>query len=130
MKKLSKSYFGIIIGSIILFFGLISIAFKWFSVELHSYMISFSMVVIIVSYFKSLKRKQGVTRDELTRKIADRSAAYSWQITLITLLIIYWLNFFEILKFSINGIVAILYITMIVSMIYFQKRFWKNGNVE
>ncbi|MGM5488659.1 MAG: hypothetical protein ACQESG_06940 [Nanobdellota archaeon] len=50
-----------------------------------------------------------------------------WAITLIALLGIFWLNHFEILRFSVNAVITIVYVIMIATMIFYQKLHWKRG---
>lgn len=88
------------------------------------------MVMIIIGFIGMIKKKQGPAKDELTRKIADRAAAYSWVITLITLMIVFWLNQFEVVKFSVNAVISIVYFIMIATMIAYQQIFWRRGDVE
>jgi hypothetical protein len=85
------------------------------------------MIMIVIGVVNTIKKKEGVAKDEMTRKIADRAAAYSWVITLIALLLVFWLNHFEIVEFSVNAVISIVYVIMIATMIYYQKKFWRRG---
>lgn len=89
--------------------------------------ITMGMVMIVVGVLNTIRKREGVTKDEMTRKIADRSAAYSWVMTLLALLLIFWLNHFEVIEFTINAVISIVYVIMIATMIYFQKRYMKRG---
>ena len=89
--------------------------------------ITIGMVMIVIGTVSMIRKREGPAKDELTRRIADRAAAYSWVITLIALLGIFWLNHFEILRFSVNAVITIVYVIMIATMIFFQKHYWERG---
>jgi len=89
---------------------------------------SIGINLLAVTVFNFLKNKDGINKDELTRKIADRSAAYSWVITFFIIFIIYWLNYLEIVNFTINSVLIIIYFFMILSVLIFQNIFLKKGD--
>ncbi|MFO7710657.1 MAG: hypothetical protein R6V53_02730 [Candidatus Woesearchaeota archaeon] len=118
----------IIAGVIIMMIGILMTAFDIYAEKIaQGGIITIGMIMIVIGVVNTIKKKQGPAKDELTRKIADRAAAYSWVITLITLLLIFWLNHFEIVVFSVNAVITIIYVIMVATMIFYQKRYWKRG---
>ena len=131
MKEKNKNITTIAVGAIILLAGLLMIAFGIMPEKIaQGGVITIGMVMIVVGVVGMIKKHQGVAKDELTRKIADRAAAYSWVITLITLLVVFWLNHFGIVRFSVNAVIGITYVIMVATMIFYQKLFWKKGDVK
>lgn len=130
-KTNKKNTITIAAGALIMIVGILLTALD-IAIEkiAQSGIITIGMVMIVVGVINSIKKKEGVAKDELTRKIADRAAAYSWVITLITLLFIFWLNHFEIITFSVNAVISITYVVMVATMIYYQQKYWKRGDVE
>jgi peptidoglycan/LPS O-acetylase OafA/YrhL len=129
--KNKKNSITIIVGTIIMLAGILLVALNIASEKIiQGGVITIGMIMIVIGVVNTIKKKEGVAKDELTRKIADRAAAYSWVITLIALLLIFWMNHFEIIKFSINGIISIIYVIMVATMIYYQKKYWKKGDVK
>ena len=128
-KNINKgSIITIIIGAFVMFTGIILVGLDIAKEKiLQGGVVTIGMIMIVIGVVNSIKKHEGVAKDELTRKIADRAAAYSWVVTLISLLIVFWLNHFEIVQFSVNAVISIVYVIMIVTMIYYQKKYWKRG---
>ncbi|MBW2982751.1 hypothetical protein KY327_00435 [Candidatus Woesearchaeota archaeon] len=130
MRIPKKNTITILAGTAILLAGIGLIAFTSLDEKvIESGLVTMGMVMIVIGFVNSLKKKQGVAKDELTRKIADRAAAYSWVITLLALLLVYWLHHFEVVRFTVQGVIGITYLVMVATMIAFQRRFWKRGDV-
>ncbi|MBD3203768.1 hypothetical protein GF327_05705 [Candidatus Woesearchaeota archaeon] len=126
-----KNMITIFAGTIIMLIGITLIMLDIASEKIaQGGIITMGMVMIVIGVINSIRKKQGVAKDELTRKIADRAAAYSWVITLLTLLGVFWLNHFEVIEFSVNRVISITYVVMVATMIFFQQRFWKKGDVK
>lgn len=97
---------------------------------INSGLITAGLVMVVIAFVQMIKQREGPVKDELTRKIADRAAAYSWVTTLLVLLIIYWLHYFGAVTFTVNAVIAITYVVMIASMIICQRVFWRQGDVR
>jgi len=130
--KYSKKYkITLYVGFLILLISLLFTLFTSYSQIIYeSGLITIGLVMVIISIIKLIKKRKTPEKDELTRRIADRAAAYSWFFTLIALLIIYWLNFLKVIIFSVNEVIAITYMVMIFTMIFYQSKFWKKGDVN
>ncbi len=128
MEKNKKNNSMIIFGIIIMFVGILLVAFDIAKEKIiEGGIITIGMIMIVIGLINTISKRDNSKKDEMTRKIADRAAAYSWVITLIALLIVFWLNHFEIIQFSVNGVITIVYLIMITTMIYYQKKYWKRG---
>lgn len=124
----SKKWPIIILGTIVMLTGIGLKAFGIASAKItQAGVITMGMVMIITGVVNMIRKQEGVVKDELSRKIADRAAAYSWVITLLALLVVFWLNHFEIIQFSVNAVISITYVVMIATMLFYQKKFWKGG---
>ena len=131
MKNKTRNMITIGVGIVIMLTGIILTALDIGTEKItQGGVITIGMIMIVIGFISMIRKKQGPAKDELTRKIADRAAAYSWVITLIALLVVFWLNHFEVLQFSVNAVIGIMYVIMVATMIYFQKIFWKRGDVE
>lgn len=131
MDNKKKYTLTITVGTLIMLAGILLIAFTEFDEKItQSGIITGGMVMIIIGVIGMIKKREGPAKDELTRKIADRAAAYSWVITLISLLIIFWLNHFEVITFTVNAVISITYVIMVGTMIFYQNRFWKKGDIK
>jgi uncharacterized membrane protein len=132
MTNLNRRYLiTVIVGTLILLAGIFLAAFTEYSEKItQSGIITIGMVMIVVGVVRMIRKREGPAKDELTRKIADRSAAYSWLATLLVLFVVYWLNFFEVFTFTVNGVIAITYVVMVFTMILCQRIFWRKGDVR
>ena len=120
----------IAVGAAIMLTGILLAAFTPLTEKIvQGGFITMGMVMVIIGIMRLLKKTQGPQKDELTRKIADRAAAYSWLITLLALLLVYWLDNFGVVAFTVPGVIATTYAVMVGTMIYFQRRFWRRGDV-
>ncbi len=129
-KNYSKKFkISLIFGVIILLLGILLTALNVLTDSFSSVLISVGQILIIVSYVRMIKYKNGPAKDELTRKIADRAAAYSWFYTLIVLFIIFWIDYFKLIFLTVEGVISILYVVMIFTMIFYQQWFWKKGDL-
>lgn len=118
-------------GAVIMIAGILLSAFTSLSDKIYeSGIITMGMVMIVIGVVYMIKKREGVVKDELTRKIADRAAAYSWLITLLTLLVVFWLNHFELIEFTVNAVITITYVVMVATMVVFQRVFWLRGDVK
>lgn len=89
------------------------------------------MVMVVIGVVHLLrKRKGGVQKDELTRRIAEKAAGWSWFITLFVLLAVFWIDHFGLVELSVKSLIAILYIVLVGTMIGFQQYFWRTGNLR
>ena len=131
MNVKKKNLITILTGTAILLGGILLTVLDIASEKIaQAGVITMGMVMIVIGVINTIKKREGPAKDELTRKIADRAAAYSWVITLIALMMVFWLNHFEVVTFSVNAIIGITYVVMVVTMVFYQKKFWKEGDVK
>jgi len=88
------------------------------------------MVMVVIGVVYLLRKRKGVHKDELTRRIAEKAAGWSWFITLFVLLVVFWLDHFQVVVLSVKGLIAILYVVLVGTMIGFQQYFWHTGNLD
>lgn len=121
----------ILLGALVLVIGMAIIALSPADrAGSESTLISIGVVMIVVGFVRNLRQRDGIVKDERTRKIADRSAAYSWVLTLLVLMAAYWLNRFGAVAFTVDGIIATTYVTMVATMIGFQQYYARRGDTE
>lgn len=75
------------------------------------------------------KRPDSLKKDERSRKIGAFSASWSWIITIFVLMIMFWVNRLNIFLLGANEVIALTYITMVLSLLIFKHHFNKKGDV-
>ncbi len=68
--------------------------------------------------------------DEITRKISASAATYSWLITLTFVGVLFYLDYFGLLKMTVEKVLSIIILVMIGTLILFYAYFARKGEVE
>ncbi|MCD4806180.1 MAG: hypothetical protein K8R13_01125 [Methanococcoides sp.] len=118
------------IGTLILLLGIILEVFTSIDSIITISLINAGIIVILVSYYKFIKYKGGHTQDEWTRKIGRTGLAYSWIVTFVVTIGLFWVDYFGWLQMSVNEVLVIIFFTMIISVNLFQFYFKRQGDVE
>ncbi len=132
VKDMRTKTYRIIIGTFILVAGLLMNIFTDANQTLVISMIISGSVLIIYTVYYQIRYKEtgGPVQDEWIRRINTASLANSWFITFILILLIFWIDHLHIYSFTIDQVVAILFITMILTANMFQLYFRKKGDIE
>ncbi len=127
----AKTY-RIVIGTFILVAGLLMNIFTDVSRTLVISMVISGSILIIYTIYYQIRYKEtgGPVQDEWSRRINTASLANSWFVTFILILLIFWTDHLQIYSFTIDQVVALLFITMILTANLFQLYFRKKGDVE
>ena len=83
-------------------------------------------VICFAGYRKPADRE---IQDERSLKIGTWGMAYSWYLTFIVLILIFWLTYFGAVAFTVETVTGILIVLMPVSTIIFQRYFAMKGDV-
>jgi len=99
---------------------LISIGIFYHLTDLANENISFifinvGTVMIVIGVIQFNKSGAGLSQDERTRKLGARALSYSWLITFVTLNIIFWIDFLEIIRLTISQGFGIMLFVMVLS---------------
>jgi L-asparagine transporter-like permease len=93
-------------------------------------LIMMGMVIILVAAIRHLQYGEERERDERTERIRAYSHSYSWQITLIFLLLLFWVDYFGILTLTAQNVIAVTALVMALSTLIFKWYISKKGDVE
>lgn len=119
----------IVIGSVLTLAAVFMIALNLVNTYVSSTIVSVGLIMVIIGVLRGIRKKQMPSTDERLRKISNQSLAYSWLITLVTVTIAFWLNYFGT-SISTNTLISVLFFEMILTANVFQYYFKKKGNVE
>jgi len=130
-KKRTVLYGGLVLGIIMFVMGIIlSVA-----VELPKNAYGFSAmtisgIIMIIICTATLKRpKDYDVRDERSLKIGTWAIAYSWYLSFLAVIVMFWLSYFSVVELTITAVLGILMFLMPLSAVVFQWYFSKKGDV-
>ncbi|MDD3977792.1 hypothetical protein L1994_10595 [Methanomicrobium antiquum] len=130
-KKRTVLYGGLVLGIIMFVMGIIlSVA-----VELPENAYGFSAmtisgIIMIIICTATLKRpKDYDVRDERSLKIGTWAIAYSWYLSFLAVIVMFWLSYFSVVELTITAVLGILMFLMPLSAVVFQWYFSKKGDV-
>lgn len=127
MKKTTWSWILFILGLCVLAGTFVLSAYAVYPENVTSVILVFAMILIVISLLNILKKGDERKHDEMTRNIARHAAGFSWVVTLLSLIAIYWLHMFEIVTFSVNGVIWTTYAIMVATMVFYQQFQLHNG---
>jgi len=122
MKK--RHLFGIV-GGIALLLGSFASRFDSFSFTI---MLAAGLSLLLSSLIRYKRYGDGPEQDERTKKISYTALAASFQITLMAVLILWWINYFNPFKTAIGDLLGLLILGMIFLNILF--RFYYSGKED
>ena len=118
------------IGIIIAFLGIgLQIALGESSTFLGGALSTAGIIIAIRGYLLQ-KNPQKLKKDERSRKIGAWAASYSWIITIIVLMVLFWINKLNLFPLSIDTVIGLIYLTMIVSLVVYKHYFNNKGDIE
>ena len=72
-------------------------------------------IITFIGVIKFNRFGAGLTQDERTRKLGAIALSYSWLITFVTLNIIFWIDYLEIIRLTISQGLGIMLFVMVLS---------------
>jgi hypothetical protein len=77
-----------------------------------------------------MKGDKGPIHDERTKKLSMIGLSYSWLSTIVLLSLVFWIDYFTIIKFNISQLIGVISFWMIFSAIILQTIFKKRGDIS
>ena len=87
-------------------------------------------IVILLTFIKARRYRNGPVKDERTIKIGAYGLSYSWLITFILISLLFWIDLFDLVPLTVKHILAILMFTMIVTAKGIQWYLFRKGDIE
>lgn len=103
----NKFKFSIIMGAILFAGGL------FFQTDQVSFLVTAGMVLILTSLIRHFRIKDEVERDERTQKIAYTALAASFQLSLLLIMALWWINYFNPIALDVSTLIAAILLSMI-----------------
>jgi hypothetical protein len=93
-------------------------------------LLNVSTILIIIGVINSMKGDKGPIHDERTKKLSMIGLSYSWLSTIVLLSLVFWIDYFTIIKFNISQLIGVISFWMIFSAIILQTIFKKRGDIS
>lgn len=131
MEKYTIYRSGITIGMLILLSGILLEILTSIDDSITIFLTNAGIIVMLGSYYKLHYRESTMSiQDEWTRKVGRTGLAYSWIVTFMVMIGLFWINHFGWFQMSVNEVLGIIFFTMIISANLFQFYFKRRGDVE
>jgi cytochrome c oxidase subunit IV len=95
--------------------------------EINFTFINAGTILAVIATLKYNRLGAGVTQDELTRKISARGLAYSWLLTFVAANLLYWVDYFQLVKLAVPQMLGIIIFLMALSAAIFKWALFKKG---
>ncbi|AAM05670.1 hypothetical protein [Methanosarcina acetivorans] len=128
MEKIYR--YKLVLGIIIMLSGIISAAFLEVEASISIILISMGLVIFVMTALRLFRRGELPDRDERTKKLAAYGITYSWLLTLVLIMVLYWVEFFKLAELTAEVILGILLFFMIISANVFRWYFMQKGDIE
>ncbi len=92
-------------------------------------LISAGIAILIVTMITTVRYRGEVRADERTKKIGAYGITYSWLLTLVLIMVFFWVDFLDLAALSLQGVLAVLLFGMILSARVFQWFLFRKGDV-
>ena len=128
MEKIYR--YKLVLGITIMLAGMLSAAFHTFDMSISIFLINLGLILFVITAFRLFRLGGLPDRDERTKKLAAYGITYSWLLTLILIAVLYWVDYFKLIKITVGGVLGILLIFMSISANVFRWHFMQKGDVE
>ncbi len=99
--------------------------------DAQSFGVAIGMIVGIVAItFFRFKNPEKYKSDERLEKLGSRATLWSWTITFIVVISIYWLEYLEFISLTATHIITIVFWTMVITIILFRIYFIRKSDVK
>ncbi|ADN37563.1 conserved hypothetical protein [Methanolacinia petrolearia DSM 11571] len=130
-KKKEYNYAGAVVGGIMIVAGFALSAFSY-SVTgetTGSGIITGGIILFIICFASLRKSADSDIRDERSLKIGTWAISYSWYLTFLAVIVMFWLSYLDIVKIDACAALGILIMLMPLSTVVFQWYFSGKGDV-
>ncbi|AKB78807.1 hypothetical protein MSHOH_2324 [Methanosarcina horonobensis HB-1 = JCM 15518] len=128
MEKIHR--YKLILGLIIMLAGMFSAAFLEVNASVSILLIVMGMVILVMTAFRLFSQGDLPDRDERTKKLAAYGITYSWLLTLVLIMVLYWAELLDLAEFTAEATLGILLFVMVISANVFRWYFMQKGDVE
>lgn len=130
-KKREYNYACAVVGGIMVAAGLIISVSSYFGVSEGggSGMITGGIILLVISLLWLKQSPDRDIRDERSLKIGTWAIAYSWYLTLLAVIVMFWLSYIGIVAIEAYAALGVLIMLMPLSAVAFQWYFSRKGDV-
>jgi hypothetical protein len=131
MKQINSRYnYLIALGIAFLLAGVFMIALQIIDAKISSSILSIGITMVIIAVFRKIRKKTMPEKDERIKKLSMYGLGYSWITTFLVITIFFWFDYFGFVDITTQQYYSVVFVTMIVSAVAFQKFLYKKGDVE
>jgi predicted histidine transporter YuiF (NhaC family) len=120
----------LILGIAIMAAGILSDAFLDIDVLIPIVLVNLGLIILVATAFRLFRRGDLPDRDERTKKLAAYGITYSWLLTLIAIMVLFWIQYFGLAELTADGVLGMLLFFMIISANVFRWYFIRKGDIE
>lgn len=119
----------LVIGPLMMLAG-IALPFLWSDAPsaLVSGLVAFGVVLILYG-IRMMRDSEVHKKDERTKKLGSYAAAYSWQLTMIAIAVLFWVDYLAIAEIPVETVLGLLLFWMTFTLIIFRWYFMRKGDV-
>lgn len=130
-KKKTVLYGGLALGIVMVISGICLSAVTEISGQSDSFtaLITGGIIMALICGATLKRPKDYDVRDERSLKIGTWAIAYSWYLTFLSVIVMFWLSYFSFVELTTPAVLGILMFLMPVSAVIFQWYFSKKGDV-
>jgi predicted histidine transporter YuiF (NhaC family) len=125
-----KYIYRLILGIAIMAAGILSDAFLDIDVLIPIVLVNVGLIILVATAFRLFRRGDLPDRDERTKKLAAYGITYSWLLTLIAIMVLFWIQYFGLAELTADGVLGMLLFFMIISANVFRWYFIRKGDIE
>ncbi len=125
-----KYMYKLVVGIAILVMGLLFAAFYQYDTSISIFLISFGLILFVVTAFRLFRQGDLPDRDERTKKLAAYGITYSWLLTLVIITVLSLVEYFRLAELTARGVLGLLLFFMIISANIFRWYFMQKGDIE
>jgi hypothetical protein len=127
MEKRRKYILLMISGVILIVLGFLYQALELSGNVISLLFINAGIVMMVVAVLKYNKLGAGVDQDEMTRKMSSRGLSYSWLLTFVTINVLFWMDYVEVVRLSVPTVLGIVMFVMVISASVCKKWLFRTG---
>jgi hypothetical protein len=125
-----RNLYRIIIGLLMLISGIVSIVLAEGEAPLGSMLIAAGIVFLITGIVHNRKYGDDPESDERSKKIGAYGLSYAWLTGLIFMFTLIWLDYFNILRPSVQNALMASILVLALSAAIYQTYLFRRGDVE
>ncbi len=130
MRKANSKYNWLIaLGTGFLIAGIFMIALRLIKAHIGSSILSIGITLIIIAIFRRTRQKSMPEKDERIKKLSMYGLGYSWLTTFLVTTIFFWFDYFDLIEVNTQQYYGLVFFTMIISAVLYQKLLYKKGDV-